>query len=93
MPKTKKNIVKNNKKTQKIKYNNPFLLHNKEFNSIKKNFIESNKLSKDILKLEELSTQLLLKIDQEEIYGNCILRNERKTLINRINNYIDSITN
>ena len=91
MPKTKKNKIKNNKRTKK----NLSLstLHNFEinFNNLKNSHLKSNKLEKDKIKLEELSTQLLLKIDMLEINGDQLLRQYRKTIINLINTYIDNL--
>ena len=58
---------------------------------IKHDSIKSKKLEKDKIKLEELSTQLLLKIDMLEINGDQLLRQYRKTIINLINTYIDNL--
>ena len=62
-----------------------------EFDKLKKTYLNSQKTPKDIIKLEELSTQLLLKLDLIEINGNHDLRNHRKKIINLINTYIDNL--
>ena len=61
------------------------------FNNLKVNYKKSNKSEKDKIKLEELSTQLLLKMDSIEINGNQDLRIYRKSIINSINTYIDNL--
>ena len=62
-----------------------------EFDKLKKNYSNSQKTQKDIIKIEELSLQLLLKLDMIEINGNRDLRNHRKNIVNSINTYIDNL--
>ena len=91
MGKKSQKKLKNNKKTKKNM--NLLNLVNFEsiFNNLKVNYKKSNKSEKDKIKLEELSTQLLLKMDSIEINGNQDLRIYRKSIINSINTYIDNL--
>lgn len=95
--KTRKNTknnrknTKNNRKTKKIPKIKLVKKYLREFEMLKKDYIESQKEKKDILKLEELSTQILLKMDSIEIDGNQELRTYRKSVIKSINSYIDNL--
>ena len=89
--KTKKNVVNKKKKTKKIttidilnKFSNQFKLLNEEF-------LKSEKKNKDILKFEELTTQLLLKIDNIHSNGNLHIRKKRKEIVNNINTKLDNL--
>ena len=86
--KNKNENKKMSKKTFEIKKINKY---NYEFDKLKKTYLNSQKTQNDIIKLEELSTQLLLKLDLIEINGNHDLRNHRKNIINLINTYIDNL--
>jgi|TARA_Y100000389_G_C17382798_1_gene475306 hypothetical protein len=88
--KTRKNI-KNNRKTKKISKIKLVKKYHMEFERLKKEYIKSQKNKKDTLKLEELSTQILLKMDLIEIDGNQELRTYRKSVIKYINSYIDNL--
>ena len=88
--KTRKNI-KNNRKTKKISKIKLVKKYHMEFERLKKEYIKSQKNKKDSLKLEELSTQILLKMDLIEIDGNQELRTYRKSVIKYINSYIDNL--
>ena len=89
--KTKKNRVNKKKKSKKIttidilnKFSNQFKLLNEEF-------LKSEKKNKDILKFEELTTQLLLKIDNIHSNGNLHIRKKRKEIVNNINTKLDNL--
>lgn len=90
MAQTKKNI-KNNKKTKKNLLLSTLYNFEINFNNLKNSYLKSKKLKKDKIKFEELSTQLLLKIDMLEINGDQLLRQYRKNIINLINTYIDNL--
>ena len=83
--------VKNNKKTKKNLSLSTLYNFENNFNNLKNTYIKSKKSKKDKIKLEELSTQLLLKIDMVEINGDPMLRQQRKYIINLINTYIDNL--
>ena len=89
--KTKKNVVNKKKKSKKIttidilnKFSNQFKLLNEEF-------LKSEKNNKDILKFEELTTQLLLKLDNVDSHGNTHIRKKRKEIISYINEKLDDL--
>jgi hypothetical protein len=86
--KNKNGNKKISKKSFEIKKINKY---HYEFDKLKKNYLNSQKTQKDIIKIEELSTQLLLKLDMIEINGNQDLRNHRKNIVNSINTYIDNL--
>ena len=88
--KTRKN-TKNNRRTKKTPKMKLVKIYQKEFERLKKDYLESQKEKKDILKLEELSTQILLKMDLIEIEGDLELRTYRKSVIQSINPYIDNL--
>ena len=88
--KTRKN-TKNNRRTKKTPKMKLVKKYQREFERLKKDYLESKKDKKDILKLEELSTQILLKMDSIEIDGNQELRTYRKFVIKSINTYIDNL--
>jgi len=88
--KTRKN-TKNNRRTKKTPKMKLVKTYLKEFERLKKDYLESQKDKKDLLKLEELSTQILLKMDSIEINGNQELRTYRKSVIKSINSYIDNL--
>ena len=89
--KTKKNVVNKKKKSKKIttidilnKFSNQFKLLNEEF-------LKSEKNNKDILKFEELTTQLLIKLDNVDSHGNTHIRKKRKEIISYINEKLDDL--
>ena len=49
------------------------------------------KKNKDILKFEELTTQLLLELDNIDSNGNPHIRKKRKEIINYINEKLDDL--
>ena len=84
----RKNKNKKSKKMTKVDILNKF---NNEFLNISQDYIKSTKTQQDTLKYEELSTQLLLKIDNIDSNGNILLRKKRKEIINNINQKLDSL--
>lgn len=91
MEKKTRKYTKNNRRTKKIPKMKLVKKYQREFERLKKDYLESKKDKKDILKLEELSTQILLKMDSIEIDGNQELRTYRKFVIKSINTYIDNL--
>ena len=77
--KTRKNKI-NSKKTKKMTKVDLLNKFNNEFLKISEDYLKSNKSQKDILKYEELSTQLLLKIDNVDSNGNTLIRKKEKKL-------------
>ena len=54
------------------------------FDKLEDNYLKSSKNNKDKLIFEELSTQILLKLDNIQSNGNELVKNKRKNLINLI---------
>ena len=88
--KTRKNKI-NSKKTKKMTKVDILNKFNNEFLKISEDYFKSTKTKQDTLKYEELSTQLLLKIDNVDSNGNTLIRKKRKEIINNINKKLDSL--
>ena len=88
--KTRKN-KNNSKKTKKMTKVDILNKFNNEFLKISEDYFKSTKTQQDTLKYEELSTQLLLKIDNIDSNGNSLIRKKRKQIINNINKKLDSL--
>ena len=88
--KTRKN-KNNSKKTKKITKIDILNKFYDEFLKISQDYIKSTKNRQELIKYEELSTQLLLKIDNIDSNGNALIRKKRKEIINIINEKLDSL--
>ena len=82
----KKNTQKKNKnknKTLKKSFEQEINSLRLNFNRLEDNYLKSGKNNKDKLIFEELSTQILLKLDNIQSNGNDLIRTvKRKSLIN-----------
>ena len=91
----KKNTKKNKKNTKKTlkKINFQIEIDNlrNKFGRLKNNYLKSEKNKKEKLIFEELSTQILLKLDNIQSNGDELVRTKRKNLINLITNILDGI--
>ena len=91
----KKNTKKNKKNTKKTlkKINFQIQIDNlrNKFGRLKNNYLKSEKNKKEKLIFEELSTQILLKLDNIQSNGDELVRTKRKNLINLITNILDGI--
>ena len=88
--KTRKN-KNNSKKTKKITKIDILNKFYDEFLKISQDYIKSTKNRQELIKYEELSTQLLLKIDNIDSNGNALIRKKRKEIINIINEKLDRL--
>jgi hypothetical protein len=89
--KTRINRKNKNKKSKKMTKNDIFNKFAIEFKRLCEEYLKSERTSKDTLKFEELTTQLLLKIDNIDSNGDLIIRKKRKEIINNINEKLDSL--
>lgn len=88
---TKKN-KKYKKKTLKKKSSEQEInTYRINFDKLEDNYLKSSKNNKDKLIFEELSTQILLKLDNIQSNGDELVRTKRKNLINLITNILDGI--
>lgn len=87
----KKNKKNKNKTLKKKSFEQEINSLRLNFNRLEDNYLKSGKNNKDKLIFEELSTQILLKLDNIQSNGNDLVRTKRKSLINYITDKLDCI--
>ena len=89
---TQKKNKKNKKKTLKKKNSEKEIYtYRINFDELEDNYLKSGKNNKDKLIFEELSTQILLQLDNIQSNGNDLVRIKRKSLINYITDKLEGI--
>ena len=89
---TQKKNKKNKKKTLKKKnFEKEIYTYRINFDELEDNYLKSGKNNKDKLIFEELSTQILLQLDNIQSNGNDLVRIKRKSLINYITDKLEGI--
>ena len=88
---TKKNKKYKKKTLKKKSFEQEINTYRINFDKLEDNYLKSSKNNKDKLIFEELSTQILLKLDNIQSNGDELVRIKRKSLINYITNKLEGI--